>query len=722
MPSPVLILFILVAGVLAFLFSPRFFNRPISRGRRLGLGLLQTLPLLMVCWLFLDPRALRSHHETISQTVVLLVDDSPSMGFEDGKTEKPRIAQAEEWADEVAKDWKASSRSEHLGLERLRLSDLLPPEKSGSDFAAALTGLVRRVPKDRLAGVVLVSDGRDRSSQSALAVAEDLGAPVDAVGIGPETAPEAIHARWLELPEKVMPGSPFLACWSVDASQASPRTVKAHISFASEELLVKDLSLPPPNAHFEDWISLTASHKGKLPLKISILSSEGRGKVLAESEAIVDADEEPLSVLVLEGFPSREVQSFSQALLKAGRYRILRPVSSPEGGGVLWDLSRPQETGEEESTLPWSGERMIRKNAEEWETLLSSLVPAPSLVALGQAPWDRMPSGWREDLTRHLASSRAGVLALPGSEKGFEMLPEGGLRTLLEWMSEWRASTTPVQLMASDQGRNHPAFAPVWSYLDKTWEIGPDTYFPQPPPFATVLLSDRMNHALAFEARLGLSHAIAMSLSNLWTLRSFSEASGGKDREAEFVEGLWLGIADYLSHFAGNKAAKVTLPATPPAVGHAMEWVVQDPALSPGPPVSGLELRREGEDWKTLLVTPDPERKGAGIAVWTPRRAGSYEIRYASSETVLRVQVSARPAEEGDRSLDSGFLKSLAAQTGGAYYPFLERDQVFSDFVGTPKTLTRTGRFPLRHDLWVGVALAVLFCTGWGLRRVLSLP
>ena len=100
MKTLLLLLALAVCLVSYFLFHPRFFTRPLSRSRRFWLAILQLVPLLLLCWLLGNPFVVRAARERVDPVVAVVLDDSPSMGFEDGSAGRPRIEMVEEWAEE----------------------------------------------------------------------------------------------------------------------------------------------------------------------------------------------------------------------------------------------------------------------------------------------------------------------------------------------------------------------------------------------------------------------------------------------------------------------------------------------------------------------------------------------------------------------------------------------------------------------------------------------
>jgi hypothetical protein len=232
------------------------------------------------------------------------------------------------------------------------------------------------------------------------------------------------------------------------------------------------------------------------------------------------------------------------------------------------------------------------------------------------------------------------------------------------------------------------------------------------------LLADMADRALVLQTRFDLGQAVLVSLSNLWELRSFSS----KSADAKLEEGLWLGLLDSLSGTDSPDSTTFTMEPSRPSAGQPVRIRVQDPSLQPGPPVAGLRIREKGGEWANLLISPDPEWRGVGESTWVPRGTGVYEVGRHGDRPTVEVEVTDRPAEPGDETRDSVFLEELARRSGGEYQGFTEREAILAGINFPTRTQSRLSREPLSHSAGLGITAAILFCCGWGLRRILSLP
>lgn len=710
------ILFLFILTIVGFLFRSRYLDRPLSGRYRFGLALLQAIPLLLLAWLLIDPRFHGGYKETLTKVIALVVDDSPSMSLSDDESGGTRLEAAEKWVEDIQRDWQKEPHQAQISA--FRTSQLVPAGVSASDYAAVIEGLLQKIQPDRLASVILIGDGQHHGPQSPVLAADSLGVPMNTVGIGAAQKSEFIQARWIEAPGEVAPGTPFLSRWQVESDTTEPVAAEVHITFASDEVLSRDISLEPAHSMQEDWIGLRSVKSGMHLLRL-VVNSKRTGELITQATASIHVEASTPSILILESEPSRLAQSFSQAVLHNGRYRILRPVSLGDGSGILWDLFRSD--AESEAKAPWSHEKMVRLDPSHWEALLEETLPNINMLVLGKNPLGRMPAKWLEVLEKHFQSNRTGLLALPGAESLAPRVQKGGLKEVLVLMEQRSPSLRALDLSFPEDSRNHPSLAPIWSLISRPLQIGPDKFFDQRPPYSTLLVSDPSEKPLVLETRMGLSHAILVAPENLWTLAAFGGGSEGTG--TSLLEGLWLGVADYLAGYSIPRKIKVEAHPNPGVVGQQIKVIVQDPSITPGPPLSGLEVKATDGQWQVLPLSPDPDWAGLGSTSWYARQAGDYTMRYARQDShSIQFKVLDQSPESSDRLLNESLLRDLAESTGGQYAMFADRARIMSDIDFPPLTVQRSGSFPLRHDLRFGAGLAILFCLGWGIRRLLSLP
>jgi uncharacterized membrane protein len=181
------------------------------RDRAILVGL-RTLILVVIVICLLRPVTYVQAAGARDSIVAILVDVSRSMRLDDRGS--PRIDRARALADslqrEIGKDYRTELLTFGEALGRATPAQLSADARR-SDLSGALAGLAERDRGQRLAGVVVLSDGGDTASQEA-GTTKALDVPVFAVGVGERTT-----ARDREV-VNLTAGEPLLSDSSVDLS------------------------------------------------------------------------------------------------------------------------------------------------------------------------------------------------------------------------------------------------------------------------------------------------------------------------------------------------------------------------------------------------------------------------------------------------------------------------------------------------------------------------
>ena len=187
---------------------------PLSRAQRIILTTIRGVTLVLIVVFLLRPVQFVQADGARDSVVAILVDVSRSMRLVDGA--EARIDRAREIAGQLQAQIGA-----HFQIELLSFGETLArtePSQLGadarrSDLSSGLTALADRYRGQRLAGVVVISDGGDTSPEE-VGSRRALGVPVFTVGVG---SPSAVRDREVV---NFTAGEPLLAESSVDLSVA----------------------------------------------------------------------------------------------------------------------------------------------------------------------------------------------------------------------------------------------------------------------------------------------------------------------------------------------------------------------------------------------------------------------------------------------------------------------------------------------------------------------
>ena len=162
-----------------------------GKARRLALVTLRSASLVLLAVLLMQPVLTEPNPDQAGRIVPILVDTSRSMGLADdgGPT---RLAEARALVrDRLLPALKGGFQADVLSFgQRLSTADEPPQAEAGAartDLGGALRDLRQRYRGQRLAGVVVISDGADTGPGDPIAAARDMGVPVYAIGAGSGT-------------------------------------------------------------------------------------------------------------------------------------------------------------------------------------------------------------------------------------------------------------------------------------------------------------------------------------------------------------------------------------------------------------------------------------------------------------------------------------------------------------------------------------------------------
>ncbi|MFO0947531.1 MAG: glutamine amidotransferase [Planctomycetota bacterium] len=192
--------FVLALGLGLILFSHWTYRKG-TPGRRLFLAL-RWVVILLTLLVTLRPNLVFTRKHKQSSTLVLLVDKSKSMLLRDMWDDQSR------W-DALSRMWKESADSltelgEEVQIREYHFDQSLheggalatPPDGDQTALGAALEQILERSSGERLAGILLFSDGTNTSGTSPLSVARQIGSqkvPIYAFGFGRETASDQVR-------------------------------------------------------------------------------------------------------------------------------------------------------------------------------------------------------------------------------------------------------------------------------------------------------------------------------------------------------------------------------------------------------------------------------------------------------------------------------------------------------------------------------------------------
>lgn len=196
--SAVVVAMGIALAVAALVLSIRS-SRDLSRSRRATLGVVRALAILGALMLVLQPELRLLKTAKIPTRAVIMVDLSASMSVKDAPQGATRWSWAREYAERLAKELR--ERAVEVTVETTAFDEAprpMPPSAESAalydvalpkipwgrrtDVGAALTALPERHPGEKLAAVIVVSDGADHGSLRRALEAEPTPAPIEGLG------------------------------------------------------------------------------------------------------------------------------------------------------------------------------------------------------------------------------------------------------------------------------------------------------------------------------------------------------------------------------------------------------------------------------------------------------------------------------------------------------------------------------------------------------------
>ena len=221
------------------------------------LGILRCFILILICLIFLDPALGISIKKIVEPQILLLLDDSASMNIQDkyisaeskakvnpflGKGDSAsrldllKLAMKEYSIDEQLKakgslhifTFDKGLNDEVLKKNVLESVQQLQVDKSSTDISNSVKNAVNLNNGKKVAGIILMSDGRTNSGLPLVDLAQFLQSqkiPVYIIGLGNSEKAKNIKISDLWLPERVFKDDPFTIQTKISGSQMNAESV-----------------------------------------------------------------------------------------------------------------------------------------------------------------------------------------------------------------------------------------------------------------------------------------------------------------------------------------------------------------------------------------------------------------------------------------------------------------------------------------------------------------
>jgi hypothetical protein len=290
----------------------------VSRSRGAAI---RTLALVLIVLALANPSLTREDRDPLNSVAVVVVDKSPSQGFGDRaqQTEAARAAVVE--------------RLSHIsGLEvRTVEAGQADGETDGTRLFTALGSTLTDVPSDRIAGVVMITDGRVHDVP-ADAGALGFAAPVHALITGHKDERDR-RVALIAAPRFGIVGQPQTVTYRVEDHGADEKTAEVTVRRDGDVVDTRTVPVGVPQT-----IAIPIPHGGPNIVEIEATPLAGGELTLVNNRAVVSIDgvRDKLRVLLVSGEPHAGERTWrnllkSDASVDLVHFTILRPPEKQDG-------------------------------------------------------------------------------------------------------------------------------------------------------------------------------------------------------------------------------------------------------------------------------------------------------------------------------------------------------------------------------------------------------
>ena len=734
-PLPWWLAVLLAAAIAAAAFVE--YRRPLALLTRTQRGVLAGLRVLalgaLVLFLF-RPVAMLPPSGSRDAVVPVLVDVSRSMRLADADGQS-RLARA----IALLKTDLLPALSSRFVTELYGVGDGLAPaqidrlaaDARRTDLAGALAAVRERYRGQRVAGIVVLSDGGDTGSGGAGragGAGPEGSPPVFAVGIG---SPDGPHDREVL---GVVAGDPRLDQSSVDLHVSAVSTGFGRTPFTlrvlgNGQLLDTRRVVPPADGSpIDELFTVSPDHSAATVYTAEIPADESEPVVENNARSVlVSPAGRKRRLLVVEGAPGFEHSFMTRAWAADTELEVD-------------SVTRKGKNAEGQDTF------LVQASAGRAATLTVGLPPrreqlyAYDGIVIANVEADFLTRAQLAMLSDFVGERGGGLLVLGGRSFAQHGLSGTPLEEVLpvelndRHGGAVRAALTgdmPAhnKLTLTSDGETHPIMRIGASIGDtrKIWSSLPALAASAPlgaaRPGATVLAVTTAPgggvYPVVAVQRYGQGRSMVFAGEASWRWKMLVASS---NRSYEFF---WRQAARWLTATAPDPVA-ITVPEAPePGDAISIDVDARDAAYAPVPDASvELTLTAPGGDTTPIKLRHADAAGGRFTAAMRPERAGLYRLHADArrgSNTLGSADhwmyVGGADREFADPRLNEGFLRRITRTSGGRYVRASEAARVAS-FLQSAQPMAETPEHrDLWHEPWAFALIVLLLSAEWILRR-----
>ncbi|MFO7956473.1 MAG: hypothetical protein R6X33_05195 [Candidatus Brocadiia bacterium] len=412
-------------------------------------------------------------------------------------------------------------------------------DADATDLAAALDRARRDVPLERLAGIILLTDGRHNAETPLQPVARDLsvaGVPVSSVVFGAQRPPRDAAVLSLDVPEAVFVEDRMLVTAELKLDGLAGETLKVALRGPEGEEALDERTVQVPTDRYRPRVELSHTPTTPGPQTYTVAVETRPDEVLADNNAYplrVNVTEERTRLLVLEGRPRWEFRYLKN--LFANRdpsVKLQYVLFDPDR--VAPDTDMPVVPASADRPPDQAQATALPESEDEWMKF--------DVVLLGDVTPESLPVE-EQDILRRLVVERGGTLVVVAGPHAMpEAFRRSPLADLLPLMPPAEAAEAAAaegyRISLTPEGERSVVtrLDPDPETNEDLWGELPDIYWRQPVggvrPGATVLAyarpvegeaeedeDSRASNALIAYQRVGMGRVMMLAFDRTWRMR-----------------------------------------------------------------------------------------------------------------------------------------------------------------------------------------------------------
>jgi uncharacterized membrane protein len=701
---------------------------PLTPAQRGVLAALRVVALAALAIFIFRPIVLLPPANASGALVPVLVDDSRSMRLADANGDA-RITRAASllksaMLPELSRQFTTALYAVGDGVAPAAV-DSLRADARRSELAASLARVRNQYRGQRVAGIVLLSDGGDTGIDAAEAAAGQ-GPPIFTVGIGSPDAPRDREILGITA------GDAKLDHASVDLRVSAVSSGFGRAPFplrvlANGRVVETRRIVPPADGSPIDAV-FTVSPEPLSPTVFTADIPADPAEAVAENNArsvLVNPAGRKRRILIIEGAPGFEHSFMKRALaLDPGLEidAVTRKGRNADGQATFF-----VQAGAGRAAALTSGFPARREDLYAYDALVIANVEGDFFT--------------RAQLTMaaDFVAERGGGLLVLG---GRSFAQHGLIGTPLEValpveLNDRRgvvraavgdAATPPNKLVVTAEGENHPIMR-VGDTPDDTrkrWAALPplaaSAPLGGPRPGATVLAvteSGNGVYPVVAVQRYGRGRSMIFAGEASWRWKMMVAST---DRTHEFF---WRQAARWLASPAPDPVTIAAPEAAEPGDADSIEIDARDAAFAPVPDATiDATVAAPGADPQPLKTRRVDAASGRFAAAFQPEQAGLYRVHATARRgttplgTADRwVYVGGGDREFADPRLNEGFLRRVARASGGRYVRAADASRIVAALQSSVPKDAAPERRDLWHRPWAFALVVSLLAGEWILRR-----